>query len=62
MDLVNKISLAEKNNKDSVLNNVNLSDEENVILYKEFFKKHLFVLFVLKTFKMSSCRSGGTEN
>ena len=32
------MSLAWKNNKD----NDNLSDEHKVILYNEFFKKHLF--------------------
>ena len=42
MDLVDKISLAEKYNKDSVLNDDNLSDEQKVILYNKFFKKHLF--------------------
>ena len=41
MDLVNKISLDEKNNKDFVLNNDNLSDGQKVILYNEFLKKTL---------------------
>ena len=43
MYLVDKILLAEKkNNKDTVLNNNSLSDEQKVILYNEFFKKHRF--------------------
>ena len=42
MDLDDKILLVEKNNKDAVLTINNLSDEQNVILYNEFFKKHQF--------------------
>ena len=53
MDLVNKISLAEKNNKDFVLNNDNLPDEQKVILYNKFLKKHLF-----KTNNMSDVTAG----
>ena len=42
MDLVDKISLAEKtNNKNTVLKNTNLSDEQKASLYNKFFKKHL---------------------
>ena len=39
MDLVDKILLAETNNKDYVLYNVNLSDEEKVAMYNELKKQ-----------------------
>ena len=58
MDLVNKICLAEKH-KGFVLSNDNLSGEQKVILYNEFFKKHLF-----KKIKISNSwlPVAGTEN
>ena len=42
MGAVEKISLVEMENKDSVLNNDSLSDEQKVILNNETFKKDLF--------------------
>ena len=42
VDAFEKISLAEKDNKEAVLNNASLSDEQKVILYNEIFKKDLF--------------------
>ena len=42
MNDVEKISLAEKDNKEAVLNNTSLSDEQKVVLYNEMFKKDLF--------------------
>ena len=39
MDAVEKISLAEKDNKEAVINNDSLPDDQKVILYNEIFKK-----------------------
>ena len=50
MDAVEKISLAEKDNKEAVLNNDSLTDEQKLILYNEIFKKDLF--FKIKTLNL----------
>ena len=42
MDALEKISLAEKDNKEAVLNNDSLLDEQKVSLYNEIFQKNLF--------------------
>ena len=41
MDLIEKISLKDSNEKDAVLDNNALSDEQKVIMYNEIFKKQL---------------------
>ena len=41
MDFIEKISLKDSNEKDAVLDNNDLSDEQKVIMYNEIFKKQL---------------------
>ena len=41
MDFIEKISLKDSNEKDAILDNNALSDEQKVVLYNEIFKKQL---------------------
>ena len=41
MEFIEKISLKDSNEKDTILNNNALSDEQKVTLYNEILKKHL---------------------
>ena len=52
MDAVEKISLAEKDNKEAVLNNNSLSDEQKVIFYNEIFKNDLFKKLKILSLKL----------
>ena len=39
MDFIEKISLKDSNEKDAILDNDSLSDEQKVVLYNEIFQK-----------------------
>ena len=52
MDAVGKISLAEKDNKEAVLKNDSLTNEQKLILYNEVFKKDLLKKIMILNLKL----------